>query len=132
MKMKRFSDKTAIVTGAGQGVGKKIALAFADEGANVLITDINEEKLKDLEAKLTDKSSGVISMRTDISKIEDVHRVADNASETFGSIDILINNAGISMTKDMMELTGPDWDRVFNVNARGAFFMLKMLHLQNG
>ena len=123
--MKKFTDKSVIVTGAGQGVGKKIAAAFADEGAKVLITDVNGEQLKDLEAILAEKNSGVISITADISKIEDVHRVADNAVTAFGSIDILINNAGISMTKEMMGLTVQDWDRVFDVNARGAFFMLQ-------
>jgi NAD(P)-dependent dehydrogenase (short-subunit alcohol dehydrogenase family) len=122
---KRFSKKTVIVTGAGRGVGREIALGFAEEGASVLITDIDKEKLNDLEAVLSEKGRSVISIGADISCIKDVRAVADRASNAFGSIDILVNNAGISMTKDMLELSESDWDKVFNVNVKGTFFMLQ-------
>jgi NAD(P)-dependent dehydrogenase (short-subunit alcohol dehydrogenase family) len=116
-RSKRFEDKTVIITGAGRGVGREVAIGFADEGANVVITDIDAEKLKGLEAVLTENKQGVISIRADITDMEQVGRVADVAYGTFGCIDVLVNNAGISMTKEMMELSEYDWDSVFDVNA---------------
>jgi len=107
--MERFKGKKVLITGAGQGVGKKTAAMFAKEGASVFLSDINSNILKDTEAEL--KESGF--------------DIREAMVKEFGTIDILVNNAGVSLTKNMFELNEKDWDRVLNVNIKGTFFVLK-------
>lgn len=121
----RFKAKTVIVTGAGQGVGKEVAIQFAREGAYVVASDVSEEKLKSLEDIFKKKSFKYKVMKVDVSRLNDIQEMVDSAVKEFGNIDILINNAGVSMTKEMMDLTEDDWDKVLSVNVKGTFFTLK-------
>jgi len=125
LEMKRFKGKKILITGAGQGVGKKTAAMFAKEGASVFLSDINSNILKDTEAGLKESGFDIRAIKSDISKTKDINNMIEAMVKEFGTIDILVNNAGVSLTKNMFELNEKDWDRVLNVNIKGTFFVLK-------
>ncbi|OQA38664.1 MAG: Diacetyl reductase ((S)-acetoin forming) [Chloroflexi bacterium ADurb.Bin325] len=123
--MTRFADKVAIVTGAGQGIGKGIALRLAREGAQVVIAEYNAAAAEAAAAEV-----GAAPYPVDISDVAAVHRMVDEIAARFGHIDILVNNAGVAQTKPMLELTEADWDRVLDVNLRGTFFLIQAVAQQ--
>jgi len=103
----RLKDKIAIVTGSGQGIGREIALAFAREGAKVVVSDITDEifrVVKEIEAI----GSEALAAKCDVSKPTDVKNLAELTIERFGRIDILVNNAGIYPSKAFLEMTESD------------------------
>lgn len=122
-----LKGKTAIVTGASKGIGAAIAKAFALSGANVLI---NYNSSKDQALKLArtlerGRKSKVIPYRCDVSDLTEAKNMVSFALKEFGTIDILVNNAGILVTKDFIDTTEDDYDRVLDVNLKGAFFLSK-------
>ncbi|MBR8537581.1 3-oxoacyl-[acyl-carrier-protein] reductase [Carboxylicivirga mesophila] len=124
--MKLLEGKTAIVTGAARGIGKAIAIRFAQEGCNVAFTDlvINEaaqETEKELEA-LGVKAKGYAS---DASNFEDTQKVVAEIVKDFGQVDVLINNAGITKDTLLMRMTEEQWDAVINVNLKSVFNFTK-------
>ena len=125
MDMKGFEGKTVLITGAASGVGKETALSFFDEGANVVISDIDKENLYELDSLTKKDNKKVLIQQTDISIPEEVSGLIGSTIERFGGIDFLVNNAGVSMTKKMMELQKQDWDKVLDVNVKGTFDVLK-------
>ena len=116
----RLKDKVAIVTGAGQGIGKEIALAFAREGAKVVVTDITGRE-NEVAEEIRVIGGEAIALKVDVSKMEDAKRMAEETLKVFGRIDILVNNAGIYPFKPFVEMTEEDWDKVINVNLKGTF-----------
>jgi len=116
----RLKDKVAIVTGAGQGIGKEIALTFAREGAKVVVTDITGKE-NEVAEEIRVIGGEAIALRVDVSKMEDAKRMAEETLKVFGRIDILVNNAGIYPFKPFVEMTEEDWDKVINVNLKGTF-----------
>ncbi len=126
--MKLLEGKTAIVTGAARGIGKAIAIRFAQEGCNVAFTDlvINEaaqETEKELEA-LGVKAKGYAS---DASNFEDTQKVVAEIVKDFGQVDVLINNAGITKDTLLMRMTEEQWDAVINVNLKSVFNFTKAI-----
>ncbi|WP_430815865.1 3-oxoacyl-[acyl-carrier-protein] reductase [Carboxylicivirga sp. RSCT41] len=124
--MKLLEGKTAIVTGAARGIGKAIAIRFAQEGCNVAFTDLvineaAEETQKELEA-FGVKAKGYAS---DASNFEDTQKVVAEIAKDFDSIDILINNAGITKDTLLMRMTEDQWDAVINVNLKSVFNFTK-------
>lgn len=120
--MGKLTDKTAIVTGAAHGIGRGIAEAFANEGADVAIADIctESEAAAALEA-IRHAGRKAMFIRTDVADEQQVQSMVENVHSTFGHIDILVNNAGI-FTQGLVEhLSIKDWDRVLGVNLRGTF-----------
>ncbi|MBI2108100.1 SDR family oxidoreductase [Candidatus Woesearchaeota archaeon] len=124
--MKRLEGKVAVITGSGRGIGKGIALEFAKEGCNVVISDYkgsNEGKsaVEDM------KSMGVgsIFVKADVSKEKDVRNLVRQAVKKFGKLDIFVNNAGILVSGTALQLTEKDWDRQMAVNLKGVFFGTK-------
>jgi 3-oxoacyl-[acyl-carrier protein] reductase len=120
--MKLLEGKVALVTGAGRGIGKAIALRYAQEGANVAFTDlvINEaveETVKELEA-MGVKAKAYAS---NAALFEETHEVVKQVVEDFGRIDVLVNNAGITKDGLMMRMSEAQWDAVINVNLKSAF-----------
>ncbi len=120
--MKLLEGKVALVTGAGRGIGKAIALRYAEEGANVAFTDlvINEaveQTVKELEA-MGVKAKAYAS---NAALFEETHNVVKQVVEDFGRIDILVNNAGITKDGLMMRMSEEQWDAVINVNLKSAF-----------
>ena len=120
--MKLLEGKVALVTGAGRGIGKAIALRFAQEGANVAFTDLAvneavEQTVKEIEA-MGVKAKAYASNAADF---EETHEVVKQVVEDFGRIDVLVNNAGITKDGLMMRMSEAQWDAVINVNLKSAF-----------
>ncbi len=116
-----FSGKTIIVTGASNGIGRSIATQFASEKARVIIADIDQVAGSKLQSELRQSGGQAWYIHTDVSDPGSVSGMIAKVTEKTGSVDILINNAGISEFKSLFELDVSDWDRVLNTNLRGAF-----------
>ena len=116
-----FNGKTVIITGASSGIGKGIAGAFSQRGANIVIGDINDESSDSLCEELGRNGSKVVFVKTDVTNQEDCRNLVKVAVEKFGKIDVGVNNAGISSMYRVEELPADEWDRVMAVNARGIF-----------
>lgn len=116
----RLSGKTALVTGAARGIGKAIAVAFAREGAEVVVCDRDEEA-----AELTAQEIGpsAVAVRADISNDSEVNAMVDFAVARFGKIDILVNNAGVGATTLFLESTREEFERVVRINLTGTFMV---------
>ena len=119
---RRFDGQTAIVTGAGRGMGRAVALAFAAEGANVVVADVDVPVAKQVVDEIQAKGGQALCVKVDISHVEEVRRLFKEALKEFGGVDILINNAGIGIAKPLVEYTEADWDRQLGVNLKGMFF----------
>ncbi len=117
-----FTGKDIIVTGASNGIGRAIATTFAVDGARVVISDKDVSEGKSLEHKIRNSGGSAWFIHTDVSDPESVTSMIGEAVSVLGSIDILINNAGISDFKPFYELEILEWDHVLNTNLRGAFF----------
>lgn len=117
--MKLLEGKTALITGAARGIGKAIALKFAEEGANIAFTDlaVNEETEAEIAAKGV-KAKSYASNAADFAQTEEV---VNQVKADFGSIDILVNNAGITKDGLMLRMTEQQWDAVIAVNLKSAF-----------
>jgi NAD(P)-dependent dehydrogenase (short-subunit alcohol dehydrogenase family) len=118
----RFAGQTAIVTGAGRGMGRAIALALAREGASVTIGEVDDAAAAEVRSEIEKAGGRAITVHADISKVDDVRRLFKEAVGAFGDLDILINNAGIGIPKPLVEYTESDWERQLDVNLKGMFF----------
>jgi len=125
--MNRLENKSAIITGAGSGIGRGIALAFSKEGANVVVADINEQGGKETVEliKQEKKSSQAVFVKTDVSRAEDINNMVQACLDSFGKIDILVNNAGILMSGPLHEMNEQDWDKILSVNLKSVFLASK-------
>jgi 3-oxoacyl-[acyl-carrier protein] reductase len=120
--MKLLEGKTAIVTGAARGIGKAIAIRFAQEGANVAFTDLAiDDNAKATEAEIAALGVKVKAYASNAANFEDTHAVVENIVKDFGRVDILVNNAGITRDGLMMRMSEQQWDMVINVNLKSAF-----------
>lgn len=119
-KMFSVAGKSTIITGAG-GIGTEIAIGFAELGANVVVIDYNQELLENVKAKLADRSINILTCKCDVTKENEVCAIFKDISEKLGSIDILINTAGIAIVKPVFEMTVDEWQKVMDVNVRGTF-----------
>lgn len=126
----RFKGQVAIVTGAGQGIGRGIAQRLAREGAAVVVAEYNPATGEAAAAAIRAEGGSATAYRVDISDVAAVRRMVDDIVASFGQIDILVNNAGVVQTKPLMDLTEQDWDRVIDVNQRGVFFCLQAIAAQ--
>jgi NAD(P)-dependent dehydrogenase (short-subunit alcohol dehydrogenase family) len=121
----QLSGHIALVTGAGQGIGKASALALAAAGANVVAVDINGQSIKEIAEAVAATGRRCLPIQADIGSLRDIDRMVVEAVTTFGGIDILVNNAGVTRRAYIMDLTEEDWDRIHRVNAKGVFFCLQ-------
>ena len=125
MTARGLEGKVAIVTGGSRGIGAAIAALLAERGAAVVVSARDADRLnaavKDLEAT----GGAVAAVAGDVSKREDAERVVETARERFGRLDILVNNAGITRDGLLLRMKDEDWDRVLEVNLRGAFIMTR-------
>lgn len=122
--MNRLQDKVAVITGSAQGMGYAIAQAFFQEGAKIVITDINEEAIGNAVAQLHKEGAEVLGIKMDVSNKAAVADMVDKVLSQWGKIDILVNNAGGALFTPhrLEEIEEKDWDLVVNVNLKGAFF----------
>src|SRR5262249_17597081 len=120
-----LKDKIAIVTGAGVGMGRAIALRYAKEGAHVVLAEINEASGRQTAADVNAHDRRGLFVKTDMSKLDSINAMIGKTMETFGRIDILMNNAGVTRKLDFFEVTEADWDWIHAVNSKGAFFCMQ-------
>jgi NAD(P)-dependent dehydrogenase (short-subunit alcohol dehydrogenase family) len=120
-----LSGQVALVTGAGQGIGKAAALALAAAGADTVVTDINEASVHETAAAIAATGRRALAIRADVGNLAEIDRMVTEAVARFGKIDALVNNAGVTRRAYIMDLTEDDWDRIFRVNAKGVFFCLQ-------
>jgi rhamnulose-1-phosphate aldolase/alcohol dehydrogenase len=124
-KPKPLSGRVALVTGSGGGIGKAIAMKFAQEGACVLLNDIDESRLEDAKMEFTFMfgKDAVATTLLDVTNPESIANALEAACLTFGGVDIVVNNAGISLSKAFTEHTVEDWDKVYNILVKGQFLV---------
>ena len=120
--MKRFTDKVAVITGGNSGIGLATAQVFASEGARVVITGRDDQKLRDAVKQLGDSATG---LRADVTNPSDLDRLYDEVRECFGRADVLFANAGIAPFAPVESVTEEHFDTLFNVNVRGLFFTVQ-------
>ncbi|MFD0050201.1 SDR family oxidoreductase [Actinomycetes bacterium NPDC127524] len=120
-----LTGKTAIVTGGGRGLGKQIALALAEAGANIVVCSRNLEACKEVSSEIVEMGGTSISSCCDVSNEEDIERVINETISTFGTLDILVNNSGISWLAPVDELPLDKWKKVMEVNVNGTFLFSK-------
>lgn len=124
--MKLLEGKTALVTGASKGIGRKIAEKFAEQGANVAFTYLSSvEKGQALETELQVYGTQVKGYRSDASKFEEAEKLISDIVADFGTIDIVVNNAGITKDGLLMRMSEADWDAVIDINLKSVFNVTK-------
>ncbi len=124
--MKLIEGKTAVITGAARGIGKTIAIRFAEEGANIAFTDLKrDEVMESLEKELAQKGVKAKGYASDASDFEDTQQVIKDILNDFEAIDILVNNAGITRDGLLMRMDEPQWDSVININLKSVFNFTK-------
>lgn len=122
----KLKSKVAIITGGGGGIGRAIALRFAEEGAGVLLAGPTEEKIKAVESEISDKGGRALAVLTDVADEPSVERMVSAALSEFGQIDILVNNAGVAgPTALVPNISREEWDQTFAINLTGAFLCAK-------
>jgi len=132
-----LKGKTAIVTGGGRGLGAQIAQGFAEAGANVVLCSRKVEACEEVAAELAKLGVQTLALACDVTKSDDVANAVSKTIETFGSIDILVNNSGASWGTPAVEMPYEAWQKVFDVNVNGTFLMSqavgkKMLEQKSG
>ena len=125
--MKILENKTAIITGAGSGMGKAMALLFAKEGANVIVADLKTERVDTVVNEIISASGKATGVTVNVSKEDDVKKMCDTAVKTYGGIDILINNAGVMDDfTPVGDVTNDLWNKVIGVNLNGPFYSCRI------
>ncbi|GAB3671852.1 SDR family NAD(P)-dependent oxidoreductase [Salinisphaera aquimarina] len=120
--MQRFQDKVIVITGAGSGIGAATAWRFADEGANVVLVGRTADKLEKLAATLPCQGQKVLIRPTDVADADQVKSLFDEVIDTFGRLDVLVNNAGTAVQGKLAEASDDDWRKVMSTNVDGVFY----------
>lgn len=123
----RLHKRVAVVTGAGSGIGRAIAIRFAEEGANIAVPDLKEEGAAETVDVIRNLGQEAIFVKTDVSRSEEVQASLRKTLECFGQIDILVNNAGINIYRPIEDFTDEDWHRVVGVNLSGVWFYCRYI-----
>jgi 3-oxoacyl-[acyl-carrier protein] reductase len=123
--MNRLENKVAIVTGGGTGIGRGVARALASEGARVVVCGRRRDRLEQTVEAIRQAGGSALAVQADVSDVHDVDRLVTTTMETYGKIDILINNAGIADGGELHNLDPETWDRVMETNLRGPFLTMR-------
>ena len=123
--MTDLKNKNALITGAGKGIGKAIALALAKEGVNVILVARTQEEIDSVAAKVRSLRVKALAITADVADINSVNAAVEKALDEFGTIDILINNAGIAAFGKFLELEPTDWERIIQVNLMGTYYVTR-------
>ena len=118
-------NKTVCITGAGGGIGRAIAIEMNKEGYNVACADINLEGLNQTIQLLTNEKSQAIALKTDVTNVIEIKKMVNEVVKTFNSLDVMVNNAGVTRASKIEDLNEKDWDWIFDVNAKGTFFCMQ-------
>ncbi len=116
-------NKTIIVTGGSKGIGKDIALTFAKLKANVIISGRSQQALNETLTELHAFNPRCMAVQGDLSKLSDVQHLIEQTVKAFGTINVLVNNAGVNIAKPALEVTEEDWDTVLDLNLKSVFFL---------
>lgn len=117
-----LSNRVAIVTGGSRGLGKGMALALAEAGADVVVASRTLSALKEVSQEIKDKGRKSLAIELDVWDLSSINRMVEKVLDEFGKIDILVNNAGMNIRKPTIEVTEEDWNKIVNTNLKGAFF----------
>lgn len=117
----RLEKKILVVTGAARGIGREIALRFAEEGADVAVWDVEMEEMESLKSEIEGRGRRFLGLQVDVSDFDRVKTAVENVLDGFLRIDILVNNAGITRDNLIIRMSDSDWDSVIDVNLKGVF-----------
>ncbi len=117
----RLLDKVAIITGGGRGIGEATAKKFVQEGAKVVIADINEEDINRTVEELKAMGGEATGLIVDVTSRESVEKMVADTVEKYGKLDVIVNNAGITMDATLLKMTEDQWDKVIDVNLKGVY-----------
>ncbi len=117
----RLKDKVAIVTGGGRGIGETTALTFAREGAKVVVADVNQENVEAVVRKITEQQGQALGIVVDVTSAESVNNMVQKTIEVYGSLDCIVNNAGITADAQVLKMTEEQFDKVIAVNLKGVY-----------
>jgi NAD(P)-dependent dehydrogenase (short-subunit alcohol dehydrogenase family) len=121
-----YMGKVAFVTGAGSGIGRATALAFAREGASVVVADVSEQANQQTARMIEELGGRALAVRCDVTRTDDVRGALEKTIETFGRLDVAFNNAGIEYKiQPAAEVTEAEWDRIMDIDLRGVFLCMK-------
>ena len=120
--MRNLKDKIAVFTGAASGIGQATAVGFADKGADLVVSDINEAGLAETVSAIEAKGRKAVALGVDVSKPEQVEGMINKTVDTFGRIDILMNNAGVGLSGEMRHLSLKDWEWIVGINLWGPIY----------
>jgi len=120
-----LTGEVALVTGAANGMGRAIAIEFANEGASIVAVDINKGGVDAVAAEISGGGGNIIAVEADLGDMGSIPIMLNAAAEAFGPVSILVNNAGITRYSGLMDVTEADWDQFFRVNAKGVFFTMQ-------
>jgi len=122
-----FTGKVAFVTGAASGIGRAAALAFAREGASVVVADVSEEDNQETARMIEEQGGRALAVRCDVTRTEDVRAALERTVEAFGRLDVAFNNAGVEPRKlvPTAEVEDAEWDRIISIDLRGVFLCMK-------
>lgn len=133
----RFQKKVALITGAGRGLGRSMAERFANEGADIVVVDINSEFAEDTKKRIEKIGRKCAVKITDVTNVQEVNEMFEDVIKQFGRVDILINNAGVFWDKPVHQMTDDDWNKHIDINLNGVFYCTRrvvqeMLKQKNG
>ncbi len=126
----KLEGQVAIVTGAGQGIGRAIALTLAREGATVVVNDIDLEKAEKVAEEVSAQGGQALPVQADVSVGDEVNNLVEKTLDSYKRVDILVNNAGVAKMTRFLELTEAEWDRTMNINIKGQFLCSKAVIAQ--
>jgi NAD(P)-dependent dehydrogenase (short-subunit alcohol dehydrogenase family) len=125
IKMNKLHEKVAIVTGAAYSTGRAIAIKLAEEGAKVIVADLNTKRGQTTVDTITSRAGEAVFVRTDVSRSRDVQNMVRKCMKVYGKLNMLCNFAGTNLVTQVADLSERQWDRVMNVNLKGVFLSMK-------